>query len=81
MNIKQCENFMKLAETKSLAKAAQELFISKQGLSRSIQSLEDELGAVLFIRTIYGMELSPEGESVYSEFASIIESYKAIQKN
>lgn len=79
MNIKQCESFIKLAKTQNFSKAAQELFISKQGLSRSIQSLEDELGAVLFIRTIHGTELSDVGKSIFPEMAAIVKKYRQIQ--
>lgn len=79
MNIKQCESFIKLAETQNFSKAAQELFISKQGLSRSIQSLEDELGAVLFIRTMRGTELSGVGKSIFPEMADIVKKYRQIQ--
>lgn len=80
MNIKQCESFLKLAETKNFSKSSQELYISKQGLSRTIQSLEDELGTQLFCRTLHGTELSPEGSKILPEMEQIMELYHAIQK-
>lgn len=58
MNIKQCETFLRLVEEGSISKAAQKMFFSKQGLSRAIQSLENELGVQLFLRTSSGITLS-----------------------
>lgn len=79
MNIVQCKSFLKLVETKNFTKASQELFISKQGLSRSIRSLEDELNTTLFSRTAYGMELSPAGKEILPEIRAIIQAYDKIQ--
>ena len=79
MNIVQCKSFLKLVETKNFTKASQELFISKQGLSRSIRSLEDELNTSLFVRTAYGVELSPAGRKILPELRAIVQSYDKIQ--
>ena len=38
MDDKQLKNFMKLYELRNMHKAAEELFISQQGLSKSIQA-------------------------------------------
>ena len=76
MNMKQCESFLKLAESKSFMKASQELFITKQGLSRAIHTLETELGAVLFQRTTRGTELSEAGEIIFPEMKSILREYQ-----
>ena len=43
--------FYYVAQYKSFTKAASNLYISQQGVSKSIKTLEDELGAPLFLRT------------------------------
>ena len=80
MNLRQCECFLTLVNKKSISKAADMLFISKQGLSKSIRGLEEELGADLFIRTKKGSTLSPMGEKLYPHIKSIYDSYSEINK-
>ena len=80
MNLKQCEGFLKLAETGSFMKAYQELFITKQGLSRTIHALEAELGATLFQRTTHGTELSESGEAILPEMKNIWREYQQMTK-
>ena len=80
MTVKQCESFLKLVETKSFVKAAQELFITKQGLSRAIQSMENELGTTLFYRTPYGTQLTQEGAAILPEIQEIVADYRKILK-
>lgn len=80
MNLRQCDCFLTVANTKSISKAADMLFISKQGLSKSIRSLEEELGAELFVRTKKGSILSPMGEKLYPHIQTIYNSYSEINK-
>ena len=80
MNIKQCETFLRLVEEGSISKAAQKMFFSKQGLSRAIQSLENELGVQLFLRTSSGITLSHDGERILPEMKQIVESSYSILK-
>lgn len=44
MNIKELISFLKVCETKSISRASKELYISPQGLSKTIKNLEKELG-------------------------------------
>lgn len=55
MNKKQLTYFLTAYEAKSLQKAADLLYVSRQGLSKMIRSLEDELGEPLFRRTPKGL--------------------------
>ena len=55
MTFDQIINFRKVIETGSTTKAADELFLSRQGLRNSITRLENELGAPLLERTRSGL--------------------------
>lgn len=57
----QIEYFVTVAEEGQLARAALRLHVSQPPLSRQIKSLEEELGAPLFVRTRWGRVLSPAG--------------------
>ena len=55
--------FVKVAETKNISKAAEELFISQPAVSQSIKKLESEVGGKLFYRTNKGLVLTEEGSA------------------
>ncbi|MCR5144667.1 MAG: LysR family transcriptional regulator [Lachnospiraceae bacterium] len=48
MNERQLKYFLEVYTHKSISKAAQNLYVSPQGVSKTISSLEDELGLKLF---------------------------------
>ncbi|HEV7195130.1 MAG TPA: LysR family transcriptional regulator [Pedococcus sp.] len=54
--------FLAVAEEGSVSAAAEQLGYSQPGLSHRIQTLERELGAVLFRRRGNGMTLTREGQ-------------------
>lgn len=75
MDTRQLTYFVTLTECRSFAKAAQKLYISKQGLSKSIATLEDELHQQLFIRNANGVSLTPAGEILLRKSEVILGSY------
>lgn len=52
MTLTQAVYVVKIAETKSMNKAATELFVSQPALSGAIHELEEEIGCEIFKRTI-----------------------------
>lgn len=64
MNLRQLEHLLAVAETGSFSRAAEQLHLTQSALSRSIQVLEDDLGARLIDRTGKRNELTPLGEAV-----------------
>ena len=52
MNLKQMEHMLALAASGSFSRAASQCCLTQPALSRSVQALEDELGARLFDRAI-----------------------------
>jgi len=57
--------FCTVVQTKSISKAAEQLFVSHQAVSYSIKQLESSLGGQLFFRTPKGVVLTPEAEELY----------------
>lgn len=50
MNLQQLKHLVALIDTGSFSKASEKVFLSQPALSRSVQALEEELGAVLIDR-------------------------------
>lgn len=61
------KTFCAVAETKSISRAAELLFVSQQAVSYSIKQLETILNGKLFFRTPKGVVLTPEAEKLYSQ--------------
>lgn len=61
MNLEHLEYFMTVAQTGSINRAAQALFISQPRLGKIIRDLEQNVGAPLFTRSNHGVTLTPEG--------------------
>lgn len=54
--------FLKIAELRSINKAAAKLYVSQPSLSQSIKNLEDELNIRLFRRSNKGVVLTEDGK-------------------
>lgn len=61
MNLKQIEYVHCISKFGSMHKAAKELYISQPNLTKSISSLENELGITIFNRNNKGVELTQDG--------------------
>jgi DNA-binding transcriptional LysR family regulator len=72
MNIKHLEHLLALADTGSFSRAAEKLFLTQSALSRSIQSLEIDLGAKVLDRIGKRNELTPLGQDVVARARHIV---------
>ncbi len=61
VNLPQIEYFATTAETLSFTRAAEELCVTQQAVSKGVQTLEDELGVRLFERRPGGLALTEAG--------------------
>lgn len=61
MTLEQLRYVVEVYNTKSINKAAQNLFVSQSAISQSIQQLEGILGQDIFVRTNRGVELTAFG--------------------
>jgi DNA-binding transcriptional LysR family regulator len=75
-DFKKLQYFLKVAETLNFSKAAEELYISTQALSKNIQMLEDELKMPLFECTTRKVKLTEYGEELRKNFLPVSEDYK-----
>ena len=71
MNLQHMKYAVAVAETGSINKAADRLFVGQSNLSRAIKELENSLGVAIFERSAHGMELTPEG-GVFLRYAKAI---------
>ena len=72
MNIKHLEHLLALADIGSFSRAAEKLFITQSALSRSIQSLEEDLGGKVLDRIGKRNELTPLGLDVVTRARHIV---------
>jgi DNA-binding transcriptional LysR family regulator len=72
MDLQQIKNFLLLCETLSFRKAAEKINIVQPALSRQIQLLENEVGALLFNRNSRTVSLTSAGSFFRSESNRIL---------
>ena len=80
MELKQLNYFLEVCKQKSFSKAATKLYITQQGVSKAISTLENELNVMLFIRLKSGIELTSEGEYLKKQAEKIFGNINEIRR-
>lgn len=80
MNIPQLKGFVLAAQTRNITKAAQQLHLTQQALSKSIGKLEEELGVTLFVRTERQTVLTDIGQKLLPVVQSLLRKYEEHEK-
>lgn len=82
MTLTQLHYLLVIAETRSLNKAAEQLYVSQPSLTSAMKELEKELGVTLFYRSGRGVTLTGDGtefllyaKQLYSQYENIVEKY------
>ena len=82
MTLTQLNYLITIAETKSLNKAAEQLYVSQPSLTNAIKELEKELGITLFYRSGRCVTLTNDGtefllyaKQIYGQYESVLEKY------
>ena len=82
MTLTQLNYLITIAETKSLNKAAEQLYVSQPSMTNAIKELEKELGITLFYRSGRGVTLTNDGtefllyaKQIYGQYESVLEKY------
>lgn len=73
--IRELRFFVRLCQDRSIRKASQALFITPQGLSSAMKSLEAELGVQLFTRSSAGIDPTAAGKLVAKKAGVILDEF------
>ena len=87
MTLQQIRYMITIAETGSLGKAAEKLFVSQPSLTNALKELEKELSMALFYRTTKGVTLTTDGmrflpyaRQVQAQYLNLMEEFGKIEK-
>ena len=80
MNIIHLKYAVEIARTKSISKAASNLYMAQPNLSRAIKELEESLGVTIFKRTSKGITVTPEGEEFLQYAKRIIAQVEEVEE-
>jgi biotin operon repressor len=69
--------FVQVAEQKSFSSAAKLLYLSPNAVKKRIESLEQQSGLTLFVRSNQGCTLTPAGASLFQDLTEINKQYTA----
>lgn len=82
MTLIQLKYIITIAETKSMNKAAEQLYVSQPSLTNGVKELEKELGITLFYRSGKGVTLTNDGvefllyaKQIYTQYETLLEKY------
>lgn len=82
MTFTQLHYFLTIAETHSLNRAAEQLYVSQPSLTSAVKELEKELGITLFFRSGRGVTLTNDGmefllhaRQIYGQYEEVMEKY------
>lgn len=74
MTFQQLTYLLEVHKAGSFSQAAKNLYITQSAISNAIIGLEKEIGSPIFIRSQYGLSLTPRGEEVITHATRICES-------
>ncbi len=80
MNLLHIKYAAEVEKTRSISKAAENLFIGQPNLSRAIKELEESLGIAIFKRTARGMEITPDGAEFLQYAKKILKEIDEIEQ-
>lgn len=87
MTLQQLNYIITIAETGSINKASEKLYVSQPSLTSAVKDLERELGIILFNRTGRGVTLTAEGadflphaRQIYLQYLNLMEKYGKVEK-
>lgn len=75
MNIQNLKMFLKIVESGSISKAAEQMNISQSALSQQLRVMEQEIGSLLFERNYSGVIPTQAGSIVYQRVIEMVTSY------
>ena len=80
MNLSQYEAFIKAVETGTMTQAAEELGYTQSGLTRALNSLEEQWGVKLLTRGRSGVQLTTEGELLLPYIRTVLHDQRRLSE-
>lgn len=80
IEIKHFQLIRAIAETGSMTKASQKLFLTQPSLSHQLKDIETRLGTRLFLRVNKNMVLTPEGRRILDSAEEILTKVSALEQ-
>lgn len=79
MTLQQLKYVIEVSRSRSISKAAQNLFISQPSLSNALKELENEIGIIIFLRTNKGITITPEGVEFLGYAQQVVEQAELLE--
>lgn len=79
MTLQQLKYVIEVARSRSISKAAHNLFISQPSLSNALKELEKEMGITIFLRTNRGIDLTQEGSEFLGYARQVVEQAELLE--
>ena len=79
LDIKEIQFFVACAQTGSFSKAAEVLYTTQSSVSKTIKSMEEEMGCILFDRLSKGICMTEEAKRIYPHAVQIMETLSKMQ--
>lgn len=80
MKLQQIKYVITIAQTGSMSKASEMLYVAQPSLSESVKELEEELGIVIFNRNSRGVSLTNDGMEFISYARQLYYQYEVIEE-
>lgn len=80
LNILHLKYAVEVAKTRSISKAAENLYMGQPNLSRAIKELEDPCGITIFRRTTKGISITPDGEEFLQYARQIVQKVDEVEQ-
>ena len=78
MNQKQLSYFIEVYQTCNIQTAADKLYVTRQGVSKVVRALEDELRQTLFERSPHGLKPTDFAKALFPHVKSLLDEYSYI---
>lgn len=79
MNFTQLKYALEIEKTRSITKAAQNLYMSQPNLSKAVKELEGEIGTKIFLRSAKGVEITKNGVEFLAYARTIVAQMEALE--
>ena len=80
MTLQQINYLITIAESRSMNKAAEKLFIAQPTLTGAVRDVENELGIQIFHRTHKGVTATVEGETFLAKIKRVYQQYEEVME-